>query len=391
VNGRSAILRGTDDRLVDGHDVLLLDLDGTVWLGGELIPHALSVLTDLGNGGVQLLYVTNNASRSPADVADQLARGGLHAEADQVVTSAQAGAALLAGLVPAGSPVLVVGSPALEAEAADRGLRPVRFTDLHAGRLREPDGDGSDRVAAVLQGFTPDTGWRDLAAASYAIALGAVWVAANVDATLPTAEGLAPGNGSLVAVVASVTGRTPVVAGKPERPLLDTAVARTGARAPLVVGDRLDTDLAAAVGAGLPGLHVLTGVSRARDLLSAPAAQRPSYVGADLRALQHAHHRPAAVGSGWECGRWRAEVVDGTVRVGAPAAGADHREEGPPPPAATGSGASADIGTAAQVALDGLRALAEAVWEHADTTGGLPAGIDEALRTLDDPGRAAIS
>lgn len=377
-------LRGSAGVLLDEHDVLLLDLDGTVWLGGALIDHVLEVLAVVGRAGVRALYVTNNASRSPEQVAQQLSDGGLVTDPADVVTSAQAGAALLAGLVPAGAPVLVVGSAALVAEAADRGLRPVRAADVHAGRLREPGADGSDRVAAVLQGFTPDTGWRDLAAASHAVAHGAVWVAANVDATLPTDEGLSPGNGSLVAVVATVTGRTPRIAGKPERPLLDAAIDRSGARSPLVVGDRLDTDLAAAVGARLPGLLVLTGVSQAADLLAAPAAARPRYLGADLRALLQPHHEPRPAGSGWVCGQWRAEVLpDGTAVVAGPA-GED-----------IGDGGSADAGedgaTATNLALDGLRALAAAVWEHADSTGGLPTGLDEALGGLDEvPGGLGV-
>lgn len=370
---KATALHSTAGPLVDAHDVLLLDLDGTVWLGGHLIDHVLAVLDAVQQRGVRSMYVTNNASRSPQQVADQLSEGGLVTDPADVVTSAQAGATLLAELLPAGSPVLVVGAAALVAEAAERGLRPVRAADLHAGRLRAPGADGSDRVAGVLQGFTPDTGWRDLAAASHAVSLGAVWVAANVDATLPTDEGLSPGNGSLVAVVATVTGRTPRVAGKPERPLLDAAIDRSGARSPLVVGDRLDTDLAAAVGADLPGLLVLTGVSQAADLLAAPASARPRYLGADLRALLLPHEAPRPVGSGWECGRWHAEIVrDGTAVVTAPGSA----EVGP-------HDATRDSGAAEHLALDGLRALAAAVWEYADSTGRQPGGLDPALGALD--------
>ncbi len=398
-------LVGTSGRLVDGHDVLLLDLDGTVWLSGTVLPHAVDVLGGLAEDGVRSVYVTNNASRSPEDVAAQLATGGLPAEAADVVTSAQAGATLLAGLVPAGAVVLVVGSAALVAEAAARGLAPVGTADVHAGKLRTPGPDGSDLVPAVLQGFTQDTGWRDLAAASHVIAAGAVWVASNVDATLPTPEGLAPGNGSLVGVVATVTGRRPVVAGKPERPLLDAAVERTGARTPLVVGDRLDTDIAAAVGAGMPGLLVLTGVATPRDLVTAPPDRRPTQVATDLRGLLRRHPDVVVDGGGHRCGDWRAAVVDGVVRVersvpstGAPGpADSDATGTGQPAtrPSDPGDPGTGDSGRADTDGLDGLRALAAALWAHADARARHadedgappPEGLDEALDAC-DPSRS---
>lgn len=405
--GPSAGLVGTPGRLVDRHDVLLLDLDGTVWLSGTVLPHAVDVLGELAGDGVRSVYVTNNASRSPEEVAAQLATGGLPAAAADVVTSAQAGATLLAGLVPAGAAVLVVGSAALVAEAAARGLTPVGTADVHAGRLRTPGPDGSDRVPAVLQGYTPETGWRDLAAACHVVAAGAVWVAANVDATLPTPEGLAPGNGSLVGVVATVTGRRPAVAGKPERPLLDAAVQRTGARTPLVVGDRLDTDIAAAVGAGMPGLLVLTGVSTPLDLVTAPPAERPTQVATDLRGLLRRHPDVVADSGGHRCGGWRAAVLDGVVRLerstGGPKSSARDATgaEGTGTGTGTGAGDSGegesgpgDPGTQDTDGLDGLRALAAAVWAHADARardgdqdGAPPEGLDEALDAC-DPSRS---
>ncbi|GAA4483655.1 HAD-IIA family hydrolase [Rhodococcus olei] len=256
----------------DRYDVLLLDLDGTVYAGPHAIPGARDAL--VVDGGPRLYYVTNNASRSPAQVAGHLNELGFPAMESEVVTSSQSAARLLAQRVPAGSPVLVVGTEALAEEVRVAGLHPVRSFD--------------DAPVAVVQGHSPDTGWRILAEATLAIRAGAYWVATNVDTTLPTERGLSLGNGSMVAAVRSATGREPDVAGKPARPLMDDAVRRSAGRRPLVVGDRIDTDIAGANAAGLDSLLVLTGVSTPADLLVAPAAQRPTYLASALAALARA-------------------------------------------------------------------------------------------------------
>jgi len=138
---------------------------------------------------------------------------------------------------------------------------------------------------AVLMGYGPDVAWRDLAQASYAVGRGALFVATNTDLTIPTAEGIAPGNGTLVGAVASSTGRDPLVAGKPHAPLMLESVERVGASRPLVVGDRLDTDVEAGHGSGIPTLLVLTGVTDVAALIAAEPQRRPTYVAADLRGL----------------------------------------------------------------------------------------------------------
>jgi glycerol-1-phosphatase len=254
--------------LVEQYDCLLLDLDGTVFRGHEPTPGAVDTLTAVA---VRQLYVTNNASRSPSDVADSLRGMGFDADAGDVVTSAQSAARLLAEQVPAGAAVLVVGTEALAAEVAAAGLTPVR--------------KAADAPAAVVQGHSPQTGWADLAEAALAIRAGALWVAANVDVTLPTDRGLLPGNGSMVAALRAATGQEPQVAGKPQPALMRDALSRGDFRSPLVVGDRLDTDIAGAVAAGLPSLLVLSGVSTAADTVFATPEQRPDFLAADLRAL----------------------------------------------------------------------------------------------------------
>ena len=192
---------------------------------------------------------------APDEVAEHLHDIGLQATADDVVTSAQSAAHVLADQLAPGSRVLVVGTESLAAEIAAVGLRPVRLYD--------------DKPDAVVQGHSPETGWAILAEAALAIRAGALWVAANVDATLPTERGLLPGNGSMVAALKAATDAEPQVAGKPAPTLLLDALARGDFRTPLVVGDRLNTDIAGANAAGLPSLMVLTGVNSARDAVHA--------------------------------------------------------------------------------------------------------------------------
>jgi HAD superfamily hydrolase (TIGR01450 family) len=251
-------------------DVLLADLDGTLYAGRAAVPGAVAAIVGAAERGVRTSYVTNNASRRPSDVATHLAELGFPATTEDVRTSSQAGAAMLAAQLPAGAKVLVVGTDALREEVARRGLTPV------------DEAAGAD---AVVQGHSPDTGWRQLAEATLAVRNGAVWVATNVDPTLPTDRGPMPGNGSMVQVVMTASGREPQVAGKPAPTLITEALAASGRERGLVVGDRLDTDIEGGNAAGLPTLLVLTGVSTALEALEAPQRQRPTYIGADLAVL----------------------------------------------------------------------------------------------------------
>jgi HAD superfamily hydrolase (TIGR01457 family) len=258
------------ETLVDRYDALLIDLDGTVYRGKEVVPGAAEEIAKARAKGLGIRFVTNNASRSPQAVADHLVELGFDTSVDEVSTSAQAGAAMLAERLPKRTTVLVLGTKALEAEVLKRGLIPTN----------EAEG-----ATAVLQGLSMDLGWRELAEAAVAIRNGALWVACNVDATLPTERGLLPGNGSLVAALRTATGQEPLVAGKPATPLLQQAAKELQANRPLVIGDRLDTDILGAVNAGMDSLLVLTGVSTAEEAQALPEDQRPTYVGADLSVL----------------------------------------------------------------------------------------------------------
>ena len=242
-----------------------------LYVAGDSVPHAADSVAAARALGLRAAFVTNNASRRPATVARHLSELGIPATAADVVTSAQAAVRWLAARLPAGSAVLVLGTDDLCDEVQAGGLRPVRSAD--------------EGPAAVLQGLSPDTGWRELSEAALALRRGAMWVAGNADATYPSPRGLLPGNGAMVAALAAATGQRPVVVGKPEPELHREAVDRVGAERPLVVGDRLDTDVLGAVRGGADSLLVLTGVTGLDELLAAPRGSRPTFVSADLRGL----------------------------------------------------------------------------------------------------------
>lgn len=261
----------TRPALVDSYDLVILDLDGVVYLIDQPIPGAVEAITALRER-VAVAYATNNASRRADEVAGLLAGMGIPVAVDEVLTSAQAAAAALAQRHPAGSRVLVIGTEALRMEVRDVGLVPVDV--------------GEPAPRAVVQGYGPGVGWPELAEACVAIRGGADWVATNPDTTLPSPRGPLPGNGALVAAVRTALGRGPdLVVGKPEPVLFTTAAQRAGAARPLIVGDRLDTDIEGAVRAGMDSLLVLTGITGPRMLLAAPPGRRPTYVAADLSGL----------------------------------------------------------------------------------------------------------
>ncbi|GAA3070004.1 hypothetical protein GCM10020000_63100 [Streptomyces olivoverticillatus] len=213
-----------------------------------------------------------------------------------MITSAQAVARLISDQIPSGSRVLVIGAEGLRVALRERGLVPVESAD--------------DDPAAVAQGYGgPDMPWSRLAEASYAVARGVPWFASNTDLTIPSARGIAPGNGAAVQVVRIATGAEPQVAGKPLPPMHRETILRTGAERPLVVGDRLDTDIEGAHVGGVDSLLVLTGVTTPTQLLAARPEHRATYVAEDLRGLLVA--QPAVsgtAGEGFRCGGWTASV-----------------------------------------------------------------------------------
>jgi HAD superfamily hydrolase (TIGR01450 family) len=288
-----------------GVDVVLADLDGVVYAGAGALPHAVESL-NRARADRAIGYITNNASRTDASVAAHLTDLGLQTSASEVVTSPQAAMRLLAERIAPGSAVLVVGGDGLVTEVEKAGFVVTRSAD--------------DAPAAVVQGFAPEVGWTQLAEAAFALKTpeeegGIPWVATNTDWTIPQSRGIAPGNGTLVSAVHTAVGRLATVAGKPEVPIFEEAVARFGARHPLFLGDRLDTDILGANRAGIASALVLTGVDRPKHVLAAPEGSRPTFILGDLREL-HEPYPDVVVTDGVATVRDARVAIDGAdIRI----------------------------------------------------------------------------
>jgi HAD superfamily hydrolase (TIGR01450 family) len=323
--GRSA------DPLDRRYDLAMLDLDGVVYVGADPVPGAPQHVAAAREAGMRIAFITNNAARPPATVAEQLRGLGVAADPDDVVTSAQAAARLLGERLGPGARVVVLGAEGLVEAVSAAGLEPVEV---------------EDDAEAVVTGYGPDVRWRHIMRAGVRIRDGLWWVACNTDLTIPTAYGVAPGHGVLVETLRRFSGVDPEVAGKPARPLLDETVRRCGGERPLMVGDRLDTDIEGAHAAGVDSLLVLTGVTGLAELVGAGPELRPTYLAADLAGLDRPHAAPEVSEDAVALGGWTARVVGGALEV-------------------KGTG-DAD---------DWWRVVAVAAWQHLDDTGE-PAGTD---------------
>lgn len=258
-------------RLIDAYDAAFFDLDGVIYLGPLAVEGATSALDEVRRLGKTVMFVTNNAARSAQVVIDQLNSLGFHADDANVLTSAQVAVTHIARELPAGARVLVSGSASLAELVEQAGLVPVQTAE--------------DQPDAVLQGYDPAMTWPRLDEAALAIQAGARWYATNDDASRPTERGLVPGAGGAIAVVAGTVGGQPTIFGKPFRPMLTEAVRRTGADRPIFVGDRIDTDIVGAASANLDSLLVFSGAHGKADLVVAGPGERPTHIGADVRAL----------------------------------------------------------------------------------------------------------
>jgi len=326
------MLGHTDAPLWDVHDLAMLDLDGVVYVGPDAVPGAPQHLAAAREHNLRLAFITNNASRPPDTVAAHLTDLDVPAERTDVVTSAQAAASVLLDRLGEGAKVVMLGATGLEQALREAGLVPVGVED--------------DDAVALVTGYGPDVLWRDIMRAAVRIRDGLWWVASNTDLTIPTAFGVAPGHGVLVETLQRFSGIDPVVAGKPARPLLDETIRRVGGERPLMVGDRLDTDILGGRNADIDSLLVLTGVTGLADLVAAGPELRPTYVAADLAGLGEPQPEVEQSDGAWAVGGWRAEARDGVLGV-------------------EGDG-SAD---------DWWRAVACASWHHLDETGDA-AGTD---------------
>jgi glycerol-1-phosphatase len=320
------------------YDVALLDLDGVVYVGPDAVPGVPDALSAARAAGMRLGFVTNNASRPPEQVAEHLTRLGVPAGASDVITSSQAAATVVAELLEPGAPVLAVGGPGVAAALTAAGLTVVERAE--------------DRPAAVVQGYGSEVGWVQLAEAVVAVRDGARHVATNSDLTVPSPRGPLPGNGALVGLVTAVTGHTPLITGKPDPAMHAECVRRTGARRPLVVGDRLDTDIEGARRVGAASLLVFSGVTDPALLLAAGPQHRPDLIAADAAGLLRPHPPVTTDGESWRCGNWSVRAAEAQDVLVLDTGGMDDQSDG----------------------LDGLRALCAAHWSrHSD--GGTPVRV----------------
>lgn len=293
-------LKGSTQVLAAAHDVAMLDLDGVVYIGGTAVRRAPESLAAAREAGLRLAFITNNAARPPAKVAENIRNLGIEATAEDVVTSAQAAARVLAERLAPGAKVVNLGAAGLREPLEAAGLVPVAV---------------DEDAEAIVTGYNPELLWKDILRAAVRIKDGLFWVASNTDMTFPAAYGIAPGHGVLVDTLRRFSGVEPVVAGKPSRPLLEETIRRTEADHPLMVGDRLDTDIEGAQAAGVDSLLVLTGVTGLPELVAACPAERPTYLATDLGGLLTGH--PAVEPGDGEVGAggWRARVADGRLVV----------------------------------------------------------------------------
>jgi glycerol-1-phosphatase len=313
--------------LVEAHDLVMFDLDGVVYVGGEAIDGVALVIDRVRESGRHVAFVTNNASRTPDQVAAKLTKVGVSAEAHDVVTSAQAAARLLVQEHGAGARVLMLGGEGLRVALVEAGLEPV---------------DDPEGAVAVASGYGPDVRWRDIMRVSTLVRDGLPYVASNADLTIPTPYGLAPGHGVLVRTITGFAGVDALVAGKPEKPLMEETVLRVGGDRPLMVGDRLDTDIEGAHAIDAPSLLVLTGVTWLEELAAAPPRLRPTYISPTLAGLFEPQPVPSVTDATVGLDGWTASVVDGRLTV-------------------EGEGGDADW----------WRVAATACWRHLDATGSV--------------------
>ncbi len=311
--------------IVEAHDLVMFDLDGVVYVGASAIDGVAARIERVRESGRHVAFVTNNASRTPEQVAEKLVGVGVEAAPTDVVTSAQAAARLLAEAHGAGARILLLGGEGLRVALVEAGLEPV---------------DSPEGAAAVVSGYGPDVRWREIMRVSTLVREGLPYVASNADMTIPTPYGLAPGHGVLVETISRFAGITPTVAGKPEKPLMEETVLRIGGERPIMVGDRLDTDIEGAHAIDVPSLLVLTGVSWLEELAAATAELRPSYISPTLEGLFEPHPVPTELDGGARLNGWTASVEDGRLRV-------------------SGEGSDADW----------WRVAATACWRHLDETG----------------------
>jgi HAD superfamily hydrolase (TIGR01450 family) len=347
--------------LAAGYRGIVLDLDGVVYLGDQVVPAAPAALEGVRGLGVRLVFVTNNSFRPPELVAEKLGRLGVKAAVEEILTSAHATVRLLGGTDGLdGKKALVVGGPGLRQALRDAGARLIDGADWREAEL-------------VAVGFDPDLTYERVRTAALAIRAGARFVGSNPDTTLPTPEGFWPGAGATLAMLRAATGVRPEVAGKPEPALFETVAAAIGPGPYLMVGDRADTDLDGAHRLGWATALVLSGVVAPADLPDLAVA--PDHLLADIGGLLDPPGpaiRQATPADSRAATALLAPCQDLAAPGGKPprathdAAAADPvaapATAGTDPTSATRDPAAADPGGATLVAVDGAGVVGAVAW-----------------------------
>ncbi len=235
------------------YEQFILDLDGCVWVGDEATPGAPEAIAALRAGDRRVAFATNDPRGPTEDYVTRLWRIGVQASLRDVVTVGGAMQHLLAD-TRSGRTAFVVGTPAMRRHVSDAGLRVLNGTDL------------ASRAEVVIVAGTEDFVYDDLRSAALAVRRGADFLASGRDPTYPQPDGMWPGTGAILAAVETASERKAEIVGKPQPQLLLTALDRLGEGTTLVVGDRVDSDLAAAAAAGLDSALVMTGGMTEADL-----------------------------------------------------------------------------------------------------------------------------
>jgi len=254
--------------LLERYDAFLFDLDGVLYRGDRPVPGAPDAVAAIREAGRGIAFMTNNSARTPDEVSGRLRTMGIPSSAPEVATSAAPTARMLADRGCRSA--FVIGETGIRVALADAGI------DVRAGDAGEVD--------AVVVGWDRTADYTALRRASVLVDRGAVFVGTNADASFPAADGTRwPGAGALVAAIATATGAVAEIVGKPNAPMYLDALERAGGGIPLVIGDRLDTDIAGAAALGWDSLLVLTGITDRGDLAASPV--RSTLVAEDLSIL----------------------------------------------------------------------------------------------------------
>jgi len=262
---------------------LIIDMDGVLWHGDQPMPGLTDFFLTLREQQIRFILATNNASLTPEQYVNKLAKMGVTVTQDEILTSGIATALYLGEHEdPSTTRVFVIGEDGAKEPLIERGFT---LTDLYEVNTDSTPGKGAD---IVVCGKDQTLTWDKLATATLNIRAGAKFIGTNADTTLPTEHGITHGNGAILAALQVATGVAPTIIGKPEPIIYQQAMALLGTDTSetIAIGDRLETDILGAVRTGIRSLMVLTGVSTEEDLKV--SSYQPTWLMPDISAITNA-------------------------------------------------------------------------------------------------------